>query len=138
MPVTIHVPLSILSDFEENLSLLEAMGFGVEPFGGNAFIIRSAPVFIDYADAASVVTGFIDSLEENPGVKTTNFIDSALKQMACKSSVRSGDSVSREEAAALLDELEKTENRQSCPHGRPVIFALPKKDIEKQFKRLGF
>jgi DNA mismatch repair protein MutL len=137
-PISLDVPSGIVGDLIENLPLLETMGFSVEHFGGSRFLINGAPPFIDYKDAGDALTGFIETLEENPGAKSLDFIDSALKQMACKRSIRANDSISRDEVFMLVKDWEKTPNRFSCPHGRPVAFTISKHDIEKQFRRLGF
>ncbi len=137
-PVSIDVPSDIIDGLNENLPLLKSMGFLVEHFGGASFVIRGAPPFIDYQEAGDAVMGFVETLEENSGAKASDFIDRALKQMACKKSVRSRESLSKEEALSLVREWENTPNRFSCPHGRPAAFSISKKDIEKQFKRLGF
>lgn len=138
VPVKVDVPKELVSEFENKLELLHSMGFEVEPFGGESFLVRSVPVFLDYGAAEDAVIGFIQALEEDASAQPADFIDRALKQIACKSSIRAGDAVSAIEAKALIREWEKTPNRHSCPHGRPVAFKLPKKELEKQFKRLGF
>ncbi len=137
-PVNVDVPTGIVDDLIDNLPILQSMGFSVEHFGGPRFLISAAPPFIDYRDAADALTGFIETLEDNPGAKSIDFIDKAMKQMACKRSVRARESISREEAISLISDWEDTPNRFSCPHGRPVAFSISKHDIEKQFKRLGF
>ena len=138
-PVSFEVRSGIVDELISNLPLLKSIGFSVEHFGGTGFLISSAPPFIDYRDAADALTGFVETLEENPGgAKPLDFIDRALKQMACKRSVRAREQLSKDEALALVKEWEETPNRFSCPHGRPVAFGISKHDIEKQFKRLGF
>jgi DNA mismatch repair protein MutL len=138
-PVSLEVRSGIVDELISNLPLLKSMGFSVEHFGGSGFLISAAPPFIDYRDAADALKGFIETLEENPGgAKPLDFIDRALKQMACKRSVRAREALSKDEALALVKEWEETPNRFSCPHGRPVAFSISKHDIEKQFKRLGF
>ena len=137
-PISIEVPAGIVDDIIENLPFLKSMGFSVEHFGGTGFIISGAPLFIDFRDAAEALTGFIETLEENPGAKPLDFADRAIKQMACKRSIRAHESLSKEEALMLIGDWEVTPNRYSCPHGRPVVFSISKHDIEKQFKRLGF
>jgi DNA mismatch repair protein MutL len=114
------------------------MGFEVEHFGGNSFVVRSAPEYLDYRDVAETVMGFVETLEENPDAHAADFLDRAMKQMACKASVRSGDTLSKEEVKELIEKWEVTPDRFSCPHGRPVAFFLSRKDMEKQFKRTGF
>jgi DNA mismatch repair protein MutL len=140
VPVQVDVPAALVDDLSADLDTLRAMGFDAEHFGGNTFIVRSAPPYIDYADIGAVVSGYVETLSEDPdsGAHSADFVDRALKQMACKSSVRGGDAVSREEALHLLSELEETENRFSCPHGRPIVVSMPRREIERQFKRLGF
>ncbi len=140
VPVRVEVPVEIVTDFEENLPTLDAMGFSLEAFGGNTFIIQSIPEYIDYEDAGDVVMGFIQSLQENRDgdAHSSDFIESAMKQMSCKSSIRAGDSIQENEARALLKNLLECDEPFSCPHGRPVMFSLPRYDIERQFKRHGF
>ncbi|OHD56420.1 MAG: hypothetical protein A2Y33_15635 [Spirochaetes bacterium GWF1_51_8] len=140
VPLKIDVPLKAADVMNESLGTLDAMGFGIEHFGGNTFIIRSVPGYIEYEDAEAAVNGFVDKLAENPDsdVHSADFIDSAIKQMACKASVRAGEGLTREEADELMDRLSRTERPFSCPHGRPVMFSLSKIELEKRFKRLGF
>ncbi len=140
IPVNFDVPPEITETLEQNLNALSKMGFEMEHFGGNTFVIRSIPEYISYEDAADVVMGFVCAIAENPEGRhhSADFIDNAVKQMACKSSVRAGDKISENEVFALLEELMKTERPFSCPHGRPVMFSITKGDLEKQFKRTGF
>jgi DNA mismatch repair protein MutL len=56
-------------------------------------------------------------------------------QMACKAAVKAGDILTREQMIKLLDDLQKTTNRLTCPHGRPTGWLLSLYDIEKKFKR---
>lgn len=140
IPVNVDVPTEIVDGLKNSLQTLAAMGFDVEHFGGSTFVIRSIPQYINYENSAEVVMGFVETIEENKtgDIHSSDFIDSAIKQMACKGSIRAGDKINSSEVFALLEELLATERPFSCPHGRPVMFSLSKHDIEKQFKRLGF
>lgn len=140
VPVQIDIPLKAADSFRENVDTLGAMGFEIEHFGGNSYVIRSIPDYIDYNDTVQTLMGFIENLTENPGVDphSADFIDGAIKQMACKASVRAGEKIAESEVRELLKNLAATGMPFSCPHGRPVIFSLGKMEIEKQFKRLGF
>jgi len=140
VPVQIDIPLKAADMFRENLDTLGSMGFEIEHFGGNSYVIRSIPDYIDYNDTVQTVMGFIETLTENSGgdPHSADFIDSAIKQMACKASVRAGEKITEPEVRELLKNLAGTSMPFSCPHGRPVIFSLGKTEIEKQFKRLGF
>jgi DNA mismatch repair protein MutL len=56
-------------------------------------------------------------------------------QMACKAAVKSGDELSHEKIYEILDNLEQIENRFTCPHGRPTMWVLHKRELEKNFRR---
>lgn len=139
-PLQIEVPRETVQDLLENLDRLSAMGFTVEHFGDNSFLVRSAPEFVDASDAGDMVLAFAQTLEEDRSADVTDdlSLDRAIKQMACKASVRSGDRLTKDEVTELIRQWEKIPERFSCPHGRPVAFRLGKTDLEKQFRRLGF
>lgn len=140
LPINIDVPLGIVDDLILNIDALLRMGFEVEHFGGNTFVIRAIPAYMSFERAPDVVMGFVECLQENEdsSAHSADFIDGAVKQMACKRSIKAGDRISSEEVTELIRALAETERPFSCPHGRPVMFSLSRTDVEKQFKRLGF
>lgn len=140
LPVQIKVPTEIVELLKEHLETLSLMGFEIESFGDQSFLIRSTPVYIDHQDAEQVVLGYVETLLEDPTANphTADFIDHAIKQMACKGAIRSGDNIAKEEVMALIEDLSKTPNPYSCPHGRPILFYADQNDFAKLFKRTGF
>ena len=66
--------------------------------------------------------------------KASEFINEILCQTACKHAIRAGDSVTKEQIAYLIGEMKK--GVLLCPHGRPIIVKITKKDFEKMFKRV--
>ncbi len=140
IPVQMEVPseaVDLLFNHRETLSL---MGFEIEHFGDQSFLIRSVPVYVEHEDAKAIVLAYVETLLENPEANphAADFIDQAIKQMACKSSIRSGDSISKEEVRALIETLAQTPNPYSCPHGRPTLLYANADDFAKIFKRTGF
>ncbi|MGC8770351.1 MAG: DNA mismatch repair endonuclease MutL [Brevinematia bacterium] len=133
VPLKIELPKIYVEDFLTNIETIKAFGFEIEHFGENTFIVRSAPVFVDYMDIENIIVGFAESLNS-----ANKYIDESIKQMACKSSVKAGKNISREEAFALIEELKNTPNNMTCPHGRPIMITFTKNEIEKMFKRSGF
>lgn len=133
VPLKIELPKIYVDDFLANIETIKAFGFEIEHFGENTFIVRSAPVFVDYMDIENIIVGFAESLNS-----ANKYIDESIKQMACKSSVKAGKNISREEAFALIEELKNTSNNMTCPHGRPIMITFTKSEIEKMFKRSGF
>ena len=140
IPIRFDVPRESVEEFIGQFGVFSRMGFEAEHFGDTTFILRAIPDYVRYEDAAAIATGFVQALAETDkkDLKTDGFTDRAMKQMACKRSVRSGEKIGKEEALHLIDELRRTENPHSCPHGRPVMISIRKRDIENQFKRLGF
>ena len=60
----------------------------------------------------------------------------AIMQAACKHAIKGGDTLDKSEIEALLDQMRTTGAPASCPHGRPVIIAIPKSELEKRFSRI--
>ena len=64
-----------------------------------------------------------------------NITEKMRAQIACKAAIKAGDTLTQEKMSSLLNDLNKTTNRFTCPHGRPTSWLLPLLDIEKKFKR---
>ncbi|HXW83923.1 MAG TPA: DNA mismatch repair endonuclease MutL [Candidatus Binataceae bacterium] len=115
---------------------LRAMGFDAEPFGPAALLVTGSPAVFGAEGGAKLLADMIDSLGEG-GVrrgKEAPFED-LLKQLACHGSVRVGRVLARSEIDALLAELDRTEFKTNCPHGRPVHIRFPRGQIERMFRR---
>lgn len=140
IPIHFEVPVHMSDRFKNLIPTLQSMYFEIEDFGGNSFIIRGIPDYLHYEDAADAVLSFVETLSENENADThtADFLDGAVKQMACKRSIKAGDEVSAEEVASLLNDLCLCEKPFSCPHGRPVFFSITQTEMESRFKRLGF
>ncbi len=115
---------------------LEKLGFECEDFGGNSLRITAVPALLDWkhVDAAlRAVASDLDGL--SPGAS----IDIALRQMAatmaCHAAVKANDPLTREKMQYLLDELRRTSHSTVCPHGRPVVLRLTRREIERTFER---
>jgi len=120
-------------------ALLAFLGFEIEAFGGNTFIVRTAPVVLGKHTAPETIYDIIDELVATGKVKGLDERkDDMLKLLACHSALRGGEELSMPRIEALLEELLTVENPFTCPHGRPTIIQLPKTELEKKFKRTGF
>ncbi len=121
---------------KNNISLFNEIGFEVEEFGNNSYLIRSIPAYIRHnQDDKSLFKDIIEILKENRKVDKKVIFDEILKTMSCKSAIKAGDYLSKEEKEFLITELLKNEEVYTCPHGRPAIIRLKKYEIEKWFKR---
>ncbi len=114
---------------------LNSLGFEIEQFEDNSIIISSIPVLLKDINIKNFIDDILHDMK-NLRPKMDNEIKHYLMQKACKSSVKSGMSLSELEIRELLKNLDILNPVLLCPHGRPVISVVPKSQIEKWFKRI--
>jgi DNA mismatch repair protein MutL len=118
----------------ENREMLHNFGFEVEDFGNSTVIVRTVPEELDDADLpgmlSDIASGFID-----PNTSFQSLKDNIAACIACHSSIRGKKILSQEELSGLLEDLEKTEYPDQCPHGRPTRIFYSLHDLSKLFKR---
>ena len=118
---------------EESLQHLAEFGLELEEFGSNSFLLRSVPSSL--ATAAGNWKEEILQIAET-AKKTTSWQEAALITLACKGSIKAGDYLDERIMRALLNDLAKTENPFTCPHGRPIIVRLENAELLKRFGRI--
>ena len=96
------------------------------------------PVYLKHINLTELVHDMITFLQDN--VEQENqlldrFDTHICTHMACKAAVKAGDELSLEKIYEILDQLEKIDNRMTCPHGRPTSWTLHKSELEKKFRR---
>ncbi|MCI8549374.1 MAG: DNA mismatch repair endonuclease MutL [Lachnospiraceae bacterium] len=123
----------ILMKFMERFRQL---GFEIESFGGKEYAVSSVPANLYGIAQRELLLELLDSLTEELSRESDELILEKLASMSCKAAVKGGDSLSVREAEALIDELLALENPYACPHGRPTIISISKREIEKKFKRI--
>ena len=134
-PFTFDVPGEMLADESEWIEILSKMGYGVELFGTNTYIVREIPLFMSLTEAEEFAKVFIDTYYEDRITDNKVVIDKIISK-ACKSSIKAHDYIKPEEVNALIEDLKRCRNPFSCPHGRPTFIKFSKCDIEKLFKRV--
>jgi DNA mismatch repair protein MutL len=117
----------------ENEGLLRAMGFDIERLD-DAYIIRAIPVVFHSMIGEDEITEVILQLVEERGKKEER-LKVLFSTAACKASIKAGEKQSYESMRELLERLKTTKLPYTCPHGRPTMIRLSKKEIEKRFKR---
>lgn len=126
--------------FAHITTLLDRFGIIVEKYGDN-YMVKSFPnvIFSDSLEQIiyEIIELFIDSGETfESEIFVEKYLDKIISKMACHNSIRAGYSMNRVEIDWLISELYKTEKPYSCPHGRPIIWEITKKDLEKTFGRV--
>lgn len=114
----------------------EAIGFEIEPFGGDEFSIRAVPGNLFGLAERDVFLEMLDSLDKDTGRVSEDLINEKIASMSCKAAVKGNHRLSEKEAETLIDELLTLDNPYNCPHGRPTIIAMSKYELEKKFKRI--
>ncbi|XCP87150.1 DNA mismatch repair endonuclease MutL [Roseburia hominis] len=114
-----------------------AIGFEIEPFGGEEYAVRAVPDNLFGIAKKELLLEMLDMLSEGlAGNAGSDLIDEKIASMSCKAAVKGNSRLSTAEVDALIGELLTLENPYHCPHGRPTIIAMTKKELEKKFKRI--
>jgi len=136
-PVTVDLAPGAITTVHEHLDELNRVGWEIEEFGANSLILRSVPASLatraSGGGAGQILVSVLDELSE--GGTGDAWSNRMLATMACHSSVRAGQILSTEECKDLIRQLEKAENPNTCPHGRPTLIQLNVNDLEREFKR---
>jgi len=118
------------------LGEFRAMGFELEPFGPATLLLKGGPAVFGADGGARLLAEMIDAMGED-GFRAggATAFEELLKQLACHGSVRVGRVLREPEISALLEELDRTEFKTNCPHGRPVHIQWGRGLIERMFRR---
>ncbi len=114
-----------------------SIGFEIEPFGEDSYAVRAVPDNLFSIAKQDLLMEMLDGLMD--GVQTTmapDLIAEKVASMSCKAAVKGNARLSQVEVEVLIGELLKLENPYHCPHGRPTIISMTKKELEKKFKRI--
>ena len=137
IPITIELSASDFLILKENLHVLTDMGFIIEEFGVNTFIVKGHPTWIleDYEEESirRIIDLVISIKDKFDPIK---FNDNMAKTLACKMSIKANMRISNIAQQELLNELVLCDNPYNCPHGRPTIIHFSIYDLERMFKRV--
>lgn len=114
----------------------EKLGFEIEHFGGKEYAVSAVPDNLYGLNGQSLLLELIDGLGSVSEKDTPDMVIEKIASMSCKAAVKGNQKLTRPEIEHLIDELLTLENPYFCPHGRPVIIAMTKYEIEKKFKRI--
>ena len=122
---------------EKQLNVLERYGFTLEPFGPSCYSIIAVPALLPEADYRPVVRQMVAELAEiDKSERLSQHLEERLATIACHSVIRANRQLEMHEMRALLRDLDDTDFATQCPHGRPVLLAYSREDLERMFKRV--
>lgn len=138
-PIIVNIGTENLKRLSPHLALLHQIGIGVEQFSPIEIIITATPVqaqTVDYTELIRTIIGWLHEYDHLDAHELSHHVNEKLRaQIACKAAVKAGDELTQEQMEQLLVDLSKTNNRFSCPHGRPTGWLLGTYEIEKRFRR---
>ncbi len=137
IPLTLELGRRESMVLENKLPDLQSLGFEIESFGKDAFIVRTVPALIAEKNYEGILRDTIGELTELTLTRRLMVHREALiTTTACKMAVKAGDRLSLDEMALLISELRQTNNPYLCPHGRPIVVSLSNRELDKMFGRL--
>jgi len=136
-PMLIDLPAAARQALVAHAAELERMGFELEEFGGEAVRLVAVPALLRREECEAAIRALAEDLE---GLDRGSRVDEALKRiaatMACHAAVKANYPLTAEKMAHILDELRQTAYSTICPHGRPVMLRLTRREVEKNFQRI--
>ncbi len=119
---------------EDNINAIWHLGFCLDPFGTNAFMLSEIPVDLYNLDPKGFIDELLSNISEYKKISADDLLKEKMAQTACKHAIKGGDKLTEAERDKLMSMLQGNMGLK-CPHGRPVCIRLTKTDLEKMFKR---
>jgi DNA mismatch repair protein MutL len=136
-PMLIDLPAGSRHALTSHAAELERLGFEIEEFGGETVRVSAFPALLRREECPTALRALAEDLETTGNTAT---VDEAIKKiaatMACHAAVKANDPLTPEKMAHILDELRRTSYSTICPHGRPVMLRLSRREVEKNFQRI--
>jgi DNA mismatch repair protein MutL len=136
-PVSVDLPSSSARLIEEQLPILNRLGFQVELFGKGSFLVRAIPFLLAGMDPTAALAVIVEDFEEDETPLQTETEARIIARVCKRAAVKAGQILSLEEQKALLNDLEACLSPRTCPHGRPTMIHLSVDLLERQFGRRG-
>ena len=134
MPLSFSVSSDVSATEEAWIDDVRAMGYDIEFFGNNTYIVREIPAFMEMTEAEDFLKDLFNEFSERPDLTNHSTLEKIITR-SCKSAVKGGDVLDDREIKALLEQLKACDNPFSCPHGRPTFIKMTRYELERLFKR---
>lgn len=135
-------PIMVLLSYDEydalsaNLDKVRTLGFEIEPDVAPTVAVKGVPIILGDENPTDIVIDLAKNFIDNKLNPQVEIFDDLYHSVACKAAIKANDTSDKIELQALLNEVYGNDDIRYCPHGRPVMITLTKKDIEKQFRRI--
>lgn len=128
-----HTEILLIEEYKE---LLSSLGFELYQ-KDNELLVAAVPELFKDRDIEIFINEIIDDLQSDNSIKDVDMqTERMISYLACRSAVMAGDKLSEEQCKQIIEDLKKTENQYTCPHGRPTQYEIPFAQLHKEFKRI--
>ena len=134
MPFSIETSSDVYAAERFWMDDLARLGFDIDDFGNNTFIVRGIPTYMDRGEAELFIHTYIEDPESRSDRGNTTVIDKLIMR-SCKAAVKGNNKLSTMEIEELIEQLSNCVNPFSCPHGRPTFIRFTLSEISRAFKR---
>ena len=135
-PLVVELSAEEKTALLNHMPLLESAGLEIEDFGGNTVLLRSVPADVEQSSAEDLLVELADKLSKGSRDALSEKTEWVLHSIACRAAIKAGDRTSPQELMALAEKILSGEVPPFCPHGRPCVLKLTRKELEKQFGRI--
>ena len=135
IPLMFDFSVDEAAEVRNNLDKFEELGIVFEEFGDNSYVVRELPGWIE-EDEEQMIKIIVEKVLRNNNITFNELRNDAIAMASCKMSIKANQVLTDVEMNKVISDLYECKNPFTCPHGRPIITKMEKKDLEKMFKRI--
>ena len=135
IPLMFDFSVEEAAEVRNNLEKFEELGIAFEEFGDNSYVVREFPGWIE-EDEEQMIKIIVEKVLRNNNITFNELRNDAIAMASCKMSIKANQVLTDVEMNKVISDLYECKNPFTCPHGRPIITKMEKKDLEKMFKRI--
>ena len=135
IPLMFDFSVEEAAEVRNNLEKFEELGIVFEEFGDNSYVVREFPGWIE-EDEEQMIKIIVEKVLRNNNITFNELRNDAIAMASCKMSIKANQVLTDVEMNRVISDLYECKNPFTCPHGRPIITKMEKKDLEKMFKRI--
>ena len=135
IPLMFDFSVEEAAEVRNNLEKFEELGIVFEEFGDNSYVVREFPGWIE-EDEEQMIKIIVEKVFRNNNITFNELRNDAIAMASCKMSIKANQVLTDVEMNKVISDLYECKNPFTCPHGRPIITKMEKKDLEKMFKRI--
>jgi DNA mismatch repair protein MutL len=134
-PLTLDLDPLLAGVLDESLARLNEIGFALEPFGGNSYLMRNVPTILVVPDVRAAFIDILELLRQGDDPLAAQAEQRLVATVCKRAAIKAGQTLSQEEMQQLVRQLEQCESPRTCPHGRPTVIHFSVEQLEKEFGR---